>query len=744
MKMKLGPSLLIIALLCGSPLWPQSSLVSIKKGNRGDKSWAVMAFEQNAVWIGLSQEEEGKFSLYFLGDAGVMDGSVVTIDPEFNRSILVKQVRTQPSIIRADVACEANVPLSVLKKHDHVVIAFNDEKLLDGSQILYGEGASVPARLVSVTPAESPDRASASLQFEGRFDWTGYARYTNNTAAVFIRNSELGVAQNQFAVSGGAVQAIQLSAVEGETPGIKALLTVLPSSKFNIAIKDNALLVESPKSVQEGQNLFAQESPAPSGETAPSAAEEKSDATAQPAETTPLTAQSAPPEEKPNTAARPVETPVQNTSAEGLPPSLESPVIPWDQKVSFEFNSTPVRDALRLVAASNSLNMVISEGVKGKTTMKLENVTLKQALDKIIFTNDCDYYVDGNILTVRPMAIASKAGRITKIYRLRYADAVNVAKVVKRMATSDSLVEAFQSDFLDYAESGKARTLYKLSTIQGIRRSSVLVVTDIPEKVREIDQVIAELDKPPYQILIESKLVEIAPNSSNQLGIDWDQTLKINFKTDASTQTKESTFTNSTASVTQPFLNIDRTVQMGKLTASQYAAMIDFLKTKTNSKLMSNPRLLATDNEESSISVGKTVPVATVQRGSGGQGDMVTFDYKEISIRLNVTPHVGSNNEITMYVNPIIEEIVDWKVYGGNEAPVTDKRSVNSIVTVKNGETVVIGGLVKNQLTEITKRVWLLGSLPLIGPLFQHDSRIETQTDLMIFITPTIAPATTS
>lgn len=123
---------------------------------------------------------------------------------------------------------------------------------------------------------------------------------------------------------------------------------------------------------------------------------------------------------------------------------------------------------------------------------------------------------------------------------------------------------------------------------------------------------------------------------------------------------------------------------------------------------------------------------------------MVTFDYKEISIRLNVTPHVGSNNEITMYVNPIIEEIVDWKLYGGNEAPVTDKRSVNSIVTVKNGETVVIGGLVKNQMTEITKRVWLLGSLPFIGRFFQHDNKKESQTDLMIFITPTITPATSS
>jgi general secretion pathway protein D len=189
---------------------------------------------------------------------------------------------------------------------------------------------------------------------------------------------------------------------------------------------------------------------------------------------------------------------------------------------------------------------------------------------------------------------------------------------------------------------------------------------------------------------------------------------------------------------------MSRSIQTGRLSAVQYAAMLDFLKTKTDSKLMSNPRLLATDNEESCISVGQTVPVASIQRGMGGQGDMVSFDYKEISIRLNVTPHVGLNQQVTMYVNPIIEEISGWKVLFGNEAPVTDKRSVNSIVTVRNGETVVIGGLVKTQRTQTTKRVKFLGNLPLLGRFFQHDLMTDKQTDVMIFITPTIVPSSTS
>jgi type IV pilus secretin PilQ/predicted competence protein len=715
MNRKAVSSLVIACLLLAGSLFPQSTLESIKKGNRGDKSWAVFAFDKKAVWIALSQQDAGKLVLYFLGEAGPMEGSVITIDPEYDRSILVRQVSGNPPVFRADIGYEPDLPLSVLKKNGHVVVAFNDERLLDGSQIAYGETLSQPARLISILPTAGAERTAVSMQFDGRFDWSGFTHHADRSSVLFIGNSELAVPEGETAIPGGSIRSLLLSPIVGQSPGIRAVLGIPPDTRFNVALKGNALLLDCPRRA-ESEDLFA----GFSGGSAEEAEPEMPVST--PAERT-----------RPET-----EAPVR-TAVETPPPDDGSSGIPWDQRVSFEFNGTPVRDALRLVAASNSLNMVVSDAIKGKATMKLENVTLKQAMDKIIYTNDCDYYVDGNIITVRPMSVSSKAGRITKIYRLRYADAVNVPKVVKRIATNDSLVEAFASDFLDYSQAGKARVEYELSTVQGIRRSSILVVTDSPEKVREISQVIAELDKPPVQILIESKLVEVAPSYTNQLGIDWDKTLNMAYNTDAESHTKTGVLFNGT-NVEAPVFGLSRTMSLGRLNASQYTAMLDFLKTKTNSKLVSNPRLLATDNEESSISVGKTVPVARIQRGMGGQGDMVTFDYKEISVRLNVTPHVGPNSEITMYVNPIIEEIVEWKNVGGNEAPVTDKRSVNSIITVRNGETVVIGGLVKNIRNETTKRLWLLGSLPLIGRLFQHDYEQDLQTDMMIFITPTITP----
>ncbi len=410
------------------------------------------------------------------------------------------------------------------------------------------------------------------------------------------------------------------------------------------------------------------------------------------------------------------------------------PRIPWDDRVSFQFVNQSIVSALRLVSGANELNMVIDEGVEGSVTMDLRGVTLRQALDKIVHTHECEYIVDNGIITVKPVKTVYTGGSITKVYRLKYADAANVAEVLKQVVSGDSLVQVYHPEFLSYEDSGKNRKEGSPVAVQGIRRSSTLVVTDRPEKIRQVDKVIEELDRQPTQIVIESKLVELSPMNSNELGINWDKTIS----TVLWGQSMLSGGDIQDYSFFNQAPNEGGDWKMGNLSAGKYQAVLDFLKEKTDSKLKSNPRLLAMDNEESSISVGTTVPVPRIQRGLGGQGDMVTFEYKEVNIQLNVTPHVAEDNKITMYVNPVIEEITGWVEYLQHRAPITDKRAVNSIVSVKNGETVVIGGLIKSQRIKTISKVWLLGSIPLIGKLFQHEKFEDKQTDLMIFITPTI------
>jgi len=353
-----------------------------------------------------------------------------------------------------------------------------------------------------------------------------------------------------------------------------------------------------------------------------------------------------------------------------------------------------------------------------------------------VYTNNSEYIVDEGIITVKPVKVTYTGGSYTKVYRLKYADAENVAIVVRKIVSSDTLVQVFHSEFLNFNQAGTARKESNPIAIQGIRRSSTLVVTDRPEKIYEVDRVIKELDRPPVQFMIASKLVETSPTNTSQLGINWDKTIT------AALNQENVLDAGAVENYSLLNKNPDGSGQfkMGHLSAGKFSAVMDFLKEKTDTKLISNPRILAMDNEEASISVGETVPVPVLQRGMGGQGDRITFEYKEINIQLNVTPHLGSDGIITMYVNPIIEEITGWVVAGDQEqrAPITSKRLVNCIVTVKNGETVVIGGLIKNKKIKTIKKVWLLGNIPLIGKLFQHETYEDKQTDLMIFITPTV------
>ena len=177
---------------------------------------------------------------------------------------------------------------------------------------------------------------------------------------------------------------------------------------------------------------------------------------------------------------------------------------------------------------------------------------------------------------------------------------------------------------------------------------------------------------------------------------------------------------------------------MGTLTTSEFSAVLNFLNSNTSTKLISNPRILAMDNEPSDISVGTNFPIPQINRGVGGQGDVVTFTFRDVTIMLRVTPHVTAGEAITMYVNPIIEEVTGQITVSGNTAPITTRREVDTVVKVKNGETIVIGGMIKEREVLTVDKVWLLGDIPLLGHFFQNKSSDKQQTDLVIFITPKI------
>lgn len=397
------------------------------------------------------------------------------------------------------------------------------------------------------------------------------------------------------------------------------------------------------------------------------------------------------------------------------------------ESVSLDVKDAEISDVLRLLARQSRLNIVTSGDVRGKVTLSLTRVTVKEALDMVVKVNGFAYMVQNDIILVKPRDKFDSRELETKVYRLRYLDANNVKITAGQILSPSAKVQVFYPSFrqVDQQE-GEGKK------VDHSQRSSTLIVTDSPANLRQLEAMLEALDVPVPQIMIEAKLIEVAPGSEQKLGINWDKMISGQIFREVILPSGKPV----ERAVDVPLAG--GAIQYGTLSINRYKAVLDFLSSKTHSKLVSNPRILAMDNQEAVISVGTTFPIPQINRGVGGQGDQVTFEYREFNIALRVTPHLAEDETITLFVKPDVEEIIGEVLSGGNSAPITSRRSVETVVNLKNNETVVIGGLIRENLEETIRKVWLLGDIPIIGALFRHRETRKRQTDLLIFITPRI------
>jgi type II secretory pathway component GspD/PulD (secretin) len=175
---------------------------------------------------------------------------------------------------------------------------------------------------------------------------------------------------------------------------------------------------------------------------------------------------------------------------------------------------------------------------------------------------------------------------------------------------------------------------------------------------------------------------------------------------------------------------------------SEVSLLLEYLKSTGNSKLLSNPSVTTSDGKPATIDVVTTIPIPTISRFSEGAviQDIVTYQFKDVGITLEVTPVVNEDGYITLNCRPTVEEITGWVGPADNQQPITSKRAVRTEVIVKNGETLVIGGLMKENKITTIDGVWLLSDIPFLGELFKHRTEKNSKTDLMILITPSIIP----
>ncbi len=395
------------------------------------------------------------------------------------------------------------------------------------------------------------------------------------------------------------------------------------------------------------------------------------------------------------------------------------------QIVSPMFNGASITEVLKLFARQNGLNLVVGGEVKGRVSVQLTNVTLADALNSILKSMGYHYVIDHDVIIVKAFKSEMNGERVTRIFQLKYLNAFFLMNTVTPLLS----------------EKGKIVPLIpEQGETEKDLRSSILLVTDLWENIKQIETVINKLDVIQQQVQIEVRLIETLVGTQEQYGLNLPKKIGVSIDGAETTAPISTSANNNSAprllSAWYKLPNGASNLNLGILTVDQLSASLDMLARDNGSRLVSNPRVVVLNNHRAHVKIGTTVPIPEVSRGIGG--DLISYKEKEVNIDLEVVPQVNGNNFITLDVHPILEEIIGYTGSADAPQPITSKREVNTTVTVENEQTLVLGGLIKETRTKTTEKVWLLGDIPILGYLFQNTITKKEQSDLYIFITPKI------
>lgn len=395
---------------------------------------------------------------------------------------------------------------------------------------------------------------------------------------------------------------------------------------------------------------------------------------------------------------------------------------------SLEFREVDIKDVLRQLATQYNLNIVFSESVKGFVTVHLGNVSIDQALDSIITVNGFAYTKKENVYKVTSQAEAQREGRQTKLFKLNNAEAAVIKDTLQKVLSSDGSIEADA-------------------------RSNSIVITDSPFVLAKIESMIVSLDGITPQVLIEAKIVETSLTRTEKLGIDWSTTITatgssrpITFPFSSKSQSKyypvveDATGANTFATATADDFTF------GTLDFTGVQAVFDMLKSRQKTHLVANPRIVTLNNRNATINVGKVLSQPTYERNSTtGKLEITGWQSYNVGVSLDVTPQISPDGHVKLKLKPEVSSLIGYASTrdGVSEGPITSSRSAQTEVLLKDGQTVVIGGLVKDESTEIESKIPLLGDIPVLGWLFKKktvgsDSNPTEKTDLLIFVTARI------
>jgi general secretion pathway protein D len=313
-----------------------------------------------------------------------------------------------------------------------------------------------------------------------------------------------------------------------------------------------------------------------------------------------------------------------------------------------------------------------------------------------------------NLAMIERVVRQLDVARDTAVFKLSYAKAETILASITPMLTKD----------IGHAEVDA--------------RSNTVIVTDILPKIDQVRTVVRSLDAVDRQVLIEARILEVGLTDKFKMGIDW-QTIIPNFH--------NFKFHSNNGFGLGSAVSEKGVMSIGTMNASDYAATIEAISGLVNTHILSNPRIAVVNNQEAQILIGTTKPYVTTTTTTTSTGPTVseTVNFIDVGVKLFVTPNIHDDGYVTMKIKPEVSTASTSVITSQkNEIPIVDTSKVETTVRVKDGITIIIGGLIKDELTNVHDKVPVLGDIPVLGRVFRHDTRDSYKKEIVIFLTPHI------
>ncbi len=409
-----------------------------------------------------------------------------------------------------------------------------------------------------------------------------------------------------------------------------------------------------------------------------------------------------------------------------------------EETISVDFPDEDVRTILRNVADLFELNLVIPDTLTGRTSIKLRNITWRQAFEVVLGPLGYTYVEDRNIIRIKSIEELTTEPVDTRVFIANYARA-------------DQLQGSI-APLVDTAAGGR---------IQVDVRSNALVITERPSRMNKIQEIIERLDKATDQVMIESKFIEVTNTDIKNLGVNWASLSGYSasagpFQREWSrTRSSENTTISGTVdnsgfdSVNGVTFNsgdefsntLEKLASTSRLdtalfSADEFEVILSALNTQDDIRLVSNPTVVTLNNTQAKIAIGERYPIPEYTfNAETGQRQLDEINYEDIGINLDVTPQVNSAGFINLKIIPEVSSTDRFAIIENTEIPIIESRRTETTIMIKDGYTLAIGGLVEDSVTNRDTKVPVLGDIPGLGRLFSSESDEVTQRNLIIFIT---------